>query len=202
MIDLQTPELLLLAIPILAAYWRWGRVPGVSGFLRGAILLCLLLAMTGPRWNLGGLGQDLLIVVDRSRSMRESARDNIRELITNLETHRGRGDRVGIIGFGANSFIERPASETESFSEFTMDVQPDGSDIHEAVERALALAEPNRPTRLLLFSDGEYNGPDPRAAARIARDQRVPIDVRPFPNEIPRDAAIKQFILPAVIAPE
>ena len=201
MINFRDPELLLLAVPVLWAFWRWGRARGVTGWLRGVVVICLLMALAGPRLNWGGRGLNLFVIVDRSRSMRESALANVGELIANLEENRGPGDRIGIVTFGANAKIERPVSQTDSFDEFTMAVRPDGSDLHGAIERALAIAESDRPTRLLVLSDGESNGPDPLDAARHARDAGVPIDVRAFPNRHVGDIAVDRIDLPKEVAP-
>ncbi len=67
------PELFLLALPLGWAYWRWGRAQGSTGVLRGLALALLVFAMTGPLMNLGGEGMDVVVVLDRSRSLPEGS---------------------------------------------------------------------------------------------------------------------------------
>jgi hypothetical protein len=95
MIRFQYPELGLLVIPAWFAYRRWGRVPGVTGWLRLVLAVLLIVGLMGPEMNLGGKGIDVIVVADRSRSMPAAAESNIRELIENLEKNRV-GDRIGI----------------------------------------------------------------------------------------------------------
>lgn len=101
MIQFQFPELFLLAIPLALAYRRWGSAKGFTGILRVTLLVLLLLALTGPRWNLGGEGIDVVIVADRSRSLPEKTDQSIRELIHDLERNRKSGDRIGLVTFGS-----------------------------------------------------------------------------------------------------
>ena len=106
MIRFLFPELFLLAIPLGFVYWRWGRVAGMTGALRVAILAVLLFALAGPQVNFGGRGLDLIIVADRSLSLPADAEPRIRELIVNLQKSRREGDRVGIVTFGTKPAIE------------------------------------------------------------------------------------------------
>src|SRR5690606_32684128 len=59
----------------------------------------------------------------------------------------------------------------------------------------------NRPARILVFSDGEANGPSPVAAARRARELGVPIDYREFPRLRDGDVAVDSLLLPETVAP-
>jgi len=101
--EFEYPQLLILCIPALLIFRRWGRARGVTGWLRAALVLCLVVALSGPYVNLGGRGLDVVVLVDRSRSMPESAAKNIRELIDNLERRRGAGDRTAVVAFGSDA---------------------------------------------------------------------------------------------------
>lgn len=201
MIHFEYPELALLAIPLGLAYRRWGRARGVTGWLRLAILAVLLLALTGPGLNLGGKGVDIIVLADRSRSLSAEDHSHIRELIENLQRNRGPGDRVGVVGFGGTAQIEQKPSESKILSEYTKEVSPDGTDLHQAVMRALSLVDPDRPTRILALTDGEANGRSPLSAARRAREQGVPIDYRLFERLDIGDVAVESVLLPEQVAP-
>lgn len=189
-----------LVLPIGCFLRPWLRRSGVTGGLRLTAVALLLLALTGPEWNLGGQGIDVVIVADRSRSMPASA--NVAELIHILEHNRGRGDRVGVVTFGQVARVERELSQTAlTDREFVQPVGPDGSDLHAAILKALELLDPNRPARLLVLSDGEANGPSPTSAARRARELGVPIDYRHFEVLRAGDVAIRALSLPENVSP-
>ena len=201
MIQFYFPELFLLAIPLWFVFRRWGRVSGTTGWLRLALLVLLLLALTGPRLNVGGQGIDVVVVADRSRSMPTMAHANIRELIENLEHNVGAGDRVALVTFGSDPQVEHELSGTVVQGEYAHPVSPDGSDLNAAVLTALERVDADRPARILLLSDGEANGPSPLGAARRAREQGVPIDYRLFERIQVGDAAVESVLLPETVAP-
>src|SRR5262249_56203724 len=132
--------------------------------------------------NVGGKGIDVIVVADRSRSLPADADPRIRELIENLQHHRGPGDRVGLITFGTKPAIESVLSNESRLQAYTKEILADGSDLNEALHEALNLVQHDRPARILVFSDGEANGASPTAAARRASDLGVPVDFRQFPR--------------------
>jgi len=195
------PELLLLAIPVGWAYLRWGRQTGVTGAVRVVSLLLLVLAAAGPTLNMGGEGLDLVVVVDRSRSLPEGTETRIRELVATLEKTRGRGDRLALVTFGTTAQTEQTLSEAATLDAFRKEILPDGSDLGTAIEQALDLVKDGqRPARILVFSDGEANGIEPRSAARRARDLGVPLDFREFPRVREGDIAVESLQVPDVVA--
>lgn len=204
MLRFDYPELFLLAIPVGFLFWKVGRVRGVTSWLRAAILVVLVFAMTGPRLNIGGRGIDVIIVADRSRSLPGGAHDNIQELVQNLQNHvvtRGSADRVSLVTFGTRAQVEYELSDQVRQTEYVKEVNPDGSDLHDAILTALDRVNPNRPARILALSDGESNGPDPRSAARRAKEQGVPIDTRVFERLSIGDVSIESVLLPESVLP-
>ena len=201
MLTLRYPELLLLAVPVAWAFWRWGRLRGVTGAVRAVVAALLIFALSGPELRTGGRGMDVIVVADRSRSMTSTAAANLRELIANLDRNRGAGDRVGIVTFGAGAQVERNLSADGTLGEFLKVVSPDGSDLGEGLERALGLIERDRPARVLVLSDGEANGISPATAARHARELGVPVDVRSFARPTLGDTAIEAVLMPETVAP-
>ncbi|MFN0198806.1 MAG: VWA domain-containing protein [Planctomycetaceae bacterium] len=193
------PELFLLAIPLWWAYQRFGRATGVTGGLRVALLVLFLLALTGPLLNLSGSGTDVVVVVDRSRSIREDDAAHIQELIRILEEGRGTGDRVGLVTFGQDARIEQQLAEKSQFADYAHQVSPDGSDLHAGLLSALTLVQDDRPARILVLSDGEANGPNPDSAARRCRDAGVPVDYRLFERLNVGDTAIESVLLPDTV---
>ena len=199
----QYPELFLLGIPLGFAFWRWGRVRGVTGALRALQLILLLLVLTAPEWDLGGRGIDVVAVVDRSRSMTPESETRIIELLANLLKGRGTGDRVGIVTFGQESAVELMLSRTDVLAGggYTKQVLPDGSNLEGGLQTALNLVDPYRPSRILVLSDGESNGAPVTIAARRAQELRVPIDYRSFERLRTGDLAVEAVVLPEIVSP-
>ena len=78
--------------------------------LRWALLLLVVGALAGPELLLRHAGSDVVVVVDRSRSMPAGAGRVASELVGLLETQRRTGDRVGVISFGREARVEQPLS--------------------------------------------------------------------------------------------
>ena len=192
---------LWVVIPIGLSLRDWLRETGMTGALRLCVVLLLLLSLTGPVWNVGGEGIDIIVVADRSRSMPEGSPENLRELIANLERNRGGENRTALVTFGSDSTVEYDLSRDHILQEYTRDVVADGSDLNLALEQALDVVDPNRPARILVLSDGEANGAPPTQAARRARENGVPIDFRLFARNRVGDAAIRSIQLPDEVAP-
>ena len=195
------PGVLLLALPVAWAFARFGRTGDRrTDGLRGVLAGLLIAAAAGPVWDRSGEGLDVVLVLDRSRSMPAGAAD-LRELVASVEAARGDGDRVGVVTFGATAAVERAPAEAAALGEFARPVDADGTDLNAALHLALDLADPLRPARVVVLSDGEANGPDPRDAARRARAAGVPVDVRPFPVARAGDAAVTALSVPPAAAP-
>ncbi|MCB9902990.1 MAG: VWA domain-containing protein [Planctomycetes bacterium] len=200
MIGFQRPELLLLLLP--AAWFWWSTRDRELGtrVLRALALVLLVLGLASPYLSRTTKGHDLVIVVDRSRSMTDEARASARELIALAEDARREGDRVGIVTFGARAAIERPPLEESRFEEYARVVNADGSNLAEALEVALELIPEERSGSILLLSDGELRGRDAVPVARRAFGREVRIDVRPYPRPGRVDLAILRLELPEVAA--
>lgn len=180
---------------------KWARSATVTDWLRFAIVCCLLLCLGGPKINWSGKGIDVILVIDRSRSLPEYAVTNIAELQETLNDNRQPGDRLGIVSFGQNSRVEQLLTEHRLSSQLSGAVHPDGSDLNDAILKALSLVDPNRPARIFVMSDGEANGPSPGIAARRAREANVPIDYRLFERMRVGDVAVKSLDLPKEVSP-
>ncbi|MDP7276178.1 MAG: VWA domain-containing protein [Planctomycetaceae bacterium] len=202
MIEFEVPALLLLGLPLGWAYWQWFRVSGATGWLRAGLLGLLVVALAGPRWDIGGDGLDVILVVDRSRSVSAENQAAAVELIADLENTRGAGDRLAVVTLGGEPRVEQELSHDKTLGgEFARVIDPDGSDLAASLTTSLNLVDPRRPARVLVLSDGESNGSDPLSAARRAREAGVPIDFRLFERLRVGDAAVEAVRLPMAVAP-
>lgn len=193
------PELLLLLVPAAFVWWRLrGRGTGTQ-VARAVALALLALAVAAPYLRTGEAGRDLVIVVDRSRSMPGETDATVREIARVAEDARREGDRVAVVAFGGNAAIEQLPQRDARFQDFQRAVDRDASDLGGALEAALALIPRERQGSVLLVSDGEGNGRDGLGVARAAFARDVRIDVRPMLRGSEPDLAVDRIELPAEV---
>ncbi len=200
MIGFQRLEMLLLLLPAAWLWWRTRDPERGTMILRALALLAIIMSLAGPYMKLTTPGRDLVIVVDRSRSIPEGSQESTEEFLRLAESARRAGDQVAIVTFGARTAIERTLSEDGRFNGFTREVLPDGSDLALALETALEIIPEARSGSILLLSDGEVRGRDPLPAARRAFGKNVRIDVIPYTRALESDLAIELIDLPQVTA--
>lgn len=194
MIAFAMPWALVLAVPAAAAWWRWGR-EGSGAWWRAAALALLVLAAARPQLVRDDGGSDVILVIDRSASMGEALRGQD-ELVRLAADGRRRGDRLAVVAAGASAVVAQgpQATGVPRLDDSPIDAQ--GSDLDAALDAASALVAPGRSARIILASDGEATGADPRrAAARLAL-MGVPVDVLPADRASGADAAIAEVDVP------
>ncbi len=194
------PALLLLAMPVLLAWWRLRGGHSITAALRLAFALLLLAGLAGMYLHTGSKGRDLVLVVDRSRSMPADAEARAIELVALAEKERQAEDRVYVVAFGADAQLEHAALEDARFAGFDASVDRDGSDLAAALESSLDLLDGSRPASVLLVSDGLVTGRDPLPAARRAYARGVSIDVRPQRRSGAPDLLVERIELPDDVA--
>lgn len=198
---LLTPELLLLALPLAWLLWRTCRVPSWRLALRGLVVLALLAALGGLHGGGAVEGRDLVLVVDRSRSMPAGARRTAAELADLLRQDARPGDRLAVLSFGGDTVIDQALGDLDAFPGFVQEVDPDASHLADALDAALALIPENRPGSILVLSDGEFHGRTPDDVARRAALRGVRVDVRALGESDGTDVAVEALHLPESVGP-
>jgi len=173
--------------PAVAGEVAWGRRKWRMA-LRLAVLAFLILAAARPQWGakerpLVREGSDLIVCLDVSTSMLardiapsrlERAREQIKALIRNL-----RGDRVGLVVFAGESFVQCPLTLDYALASHLLDsVGPDtvsvqGTRIGGAIDTARQAFERSGTgsKAIILVTDGEDQGSNPiEAAERAAKE--------------------------------
>jgi len=172
------PQALLLLVPALVLWWRTGRLPGLAGVLRLLLVGLLVLAVAQPEVQLKAAGSDVVVVVDRSRSMPPDSEAKAEELIRLLETQRRKGDRLGVLDFGRTPQVEMSPTELGHFGGFTRPLDAEASELGAALDAAGEWFGEEREGRVLVISDGRATGVDPRGAARRLAARGLPVDYR------------------------
>ncbi len=196
-----SPQVLLLFVPLALFVWRFGRLPGPPLWLRLALVALLVLALAQPQLAWRSAGSDLVVVVDRSRSMPPLSETRAEELIRLLEPQRRPGDRLAVVAFGREARVEAPLGEQTTFGGFLRSVDAEASDLGAALDAARELIPPDRSGRVLVVSDGRATGTDPRGAARRLAARGISVDYRWLGREDSGlDVAVTSVDTPSVVA--
>jgi Ca-activated chloride channel family protein len=172
-----------------------GRLPLL---LLWGMWLLLLLALARPMWigepvELPNSGRDLMMAVDISGSMKIEDMEVSNSLVPRIEAvrrlgaefmERRRGDRVGLILFGSNAYVQSPLSfDTATVQRFLLDARIGFAGQDTAIGDAIGLAvkrlreRPAESRVLILLSDGKdtASSVSPEDAARLARELGIRI---------------------------
>lgn len=193
------PEAFLL-VPLCLLVLRgliWPRP--LLGVVRVTTLLCIAAVLAQPSFGTAEDGRDVILVVDRSRSMPDGHLQKARELAQQLEQGLVDGDRIGVVVFARDGFVvSHPAAELR-WADDRADLNVDGSDLGSAMTMALGMVEDGRNATLLVWSDGEVSVDAAAAVARMAARRGVRIDVQPVARSFGRDAAVHLLRVPAEV---
>lgn len=199
--SLLYPQALLLWLPLGLWLWRGARLTGPAMGLRVAIIFVLGLALSRPELSWTSGGSDVVVVVDRSKSMPPRSEAAAEELIRLLEPQRRPADRLGVIGFGRDARVELALTATGSFGGFQAALDTEASNLSNALDVANGLFSDDRTGRVLVISDGRATGLDARAAARRLAARGIAVDYRWLGREdAGLDVAVTQLEVPPQVA--
>lgn len=195
------PQALLLLLPFGLFTWLTGRIKGPPMWVRGALVVLLTLALARPELRLRSAGSDVVVIVDRSKSMPPRSEAAAEEIIRLLEPQRRAGDRLGVISFGRDPRVEMPLSADTRFGGFTAAIDGEASNLSAALDAAADLIPPERSGRVVVLSDGRATGLDARAASRRLQARGIPVDTRFLGrDEAALDVAVTSLVVPPSVA--
>lgn len=200
MIAFERPEAFLLGAVVLALLWRRRPAARLASALRVLLLLLLLTVLAGPMREDHTPGRDLVLLLDRSRSVPASAGDPVAEVLELVRPHVRPGDRIGFVTFARDAHVQQAPVESYGHVADVALEDRDGTDLAGAIETAVGLIPPGRQGGVLLISDGEATGRGVRAAARHALRRGIRIDALPLRREGAFDLAIDDIALPQDVA--
>ena len=178
----------LLAILALALHFKFVRAKTTLAV--AALAAVALLRPVFPKAERAGR---LVVVADRSRSMTDAALAEQERIIRGISAARPASSELAVVAFGRNAAVET-APGGQGFAEFVQDVDRDGSNLREALEKSAALVEEGAPARLLVMSDGLFTSPpDILPAASVDTF----FQTRPFAH----DLFVANVNAPASVAP-
>ncbi|MBK8978803.1 MAG: VWA domain-containing protein [Planctomycetes bacterium] len=201
MIEFVRPEAFLLALPLLPLLTRRFAVRPTVAALRGLALLSVLALLAEPYASTGTAGRDLVLVVDRSRSVGATAADRAQEVLQQASGTARDGDRVAVVTFGREPVLALPPTAAGDVRGLRPAREPgrDATDLGAALDAALALIPPARRGSLVVVSDGESTGGRPLDAARAALRRGVRLDAVVTRRAGTADVAIEELAMPGEI---
>ncbi|HNY27230.1 MAG TPA: VWA domain-containing protein [Candidatus Sumerlaeota bacterium] len=174
-IAIEFPQMLLIGGVLV---WLYTRRLRRRNLWRTLLLVLAVLLACYPSIVRTTKAFDLYVLADRSRSISEEGRAKQTELLEMINRQLRPGDRVALVSFNERAHIEQIAESQTTVKSFSIPYSEDASDLTEGLSLALSQVDGKRPSRLLLLSDGEYTGRDPRPEALSARQRGIPIFYR------------------------
>ena len=194
------PHWLILLLPALIVLFHLQMPDKKLLWLRFFILLLLIAALAGPQIKWASREGVVLLVADRSLSMPEDNDRSIKESFDSLRNKMPDAGRIGLVSFAADVRVDSAPSRS-AFTGFNSTMDPQGSNLAESLEKALALIPEGTSGKILLISDGQWTGKDPEEIAFKAAKRNIPIDFRFLARQTHRDLAVTRFDLPGLLNP-
>lgn len=189
---------LLVMLPALAVVARRRSPSRLTLSLRLAALALVIIALASP--TVAGRGGDLTIVfaVDRSASIAATQRRAAEEFVRAAAAQRRRGDRVGLVTFGADALVEEVPSSDPQLA-FATQPAPHATDIGAALQAALSVLPSEGAGRIVLLTDGNDNRAGLDDALALARNAGVEISAVPLQAGAGSDVLIDDVVAPAEV---
>ncbi len=194
------PHWLVLLLPVLLLLFRL-KMPGRKILvLRLLIITLVFMALAGASIKRPGRDGMIVVVADRSLSMPANADDRIKETMSMLKNDMPANARLGLVSFGTRARVDMSPARS-SFSGFAADLDPEASNLAEGIDKALSLIPTESSGRIIVLSDGQWTGENPRQIAFKAARRGIPIDYRFIGRNAVKDLAITRFELPGLLNP-
>jgi uncharacterized membrane protein len=194
-VSFETPEWLLLGLPLFALWVLWLRRDARTRWVRLASMVLAVLALAGPRLRTRAPGATWVVLIDRSASVHGQAGERARALLPELEraARESRG-ALYVIGVGRGATLL--AAPGDGFESLQRIAEHDDSDLAAGLELAASHVPPHTAGEIVLISDGLYTAEDPRLSAAPLRARGIRVHVLPVGEVAGRDSAITRVLTP------
>ncbi|MCM1112157.1 MAG: VWA domain-containing protein [Muribaculum sp.] len=196
---------MILALILLAAEWliyvRQMRYRGKFYLaVRGAVVLCVLLALFGLRIRLGSGRTATVFVVDLSNSNEEHL-EEVQEYLQETVGKMPAGNSYGIVTFGKNTLVEQFLTSEKYYGGLMTLPEKTATNFEDAVSKALTLIPGDCGGRLVVLTDGRQTRGNIDNTARALTSGGVEFVTLLYENEEKPDAYIDNVTLPAYLHP-
>ncbi|HEV8634757.1 MAG TPA: VWA domain-containing protein [Chloroflexota bacterium] len=198
----------LLLLPVLLPLFfvlgrpRMARLPvWLRRAALGTRLLIVGLVVVGlarPLWGRTSEAVSVVFALDRSESISPEARAQAEGFVTQTIQQLGEKRRVGVVGFGRDTAVERPLEGPGGVWE-RPSVRGDGSNIGEAIHLARSMFPRVGGKRIVVLSDGRENLGHAEEEARAALNTGTQLSVVPIGGQQPPEVLIEAVEVPPQI---
>jgi len=175
----------------ISAWRRW-----LAAGLRLAVVLAVVLAISGLEWRRPLEGMNVFFLLDRSDSIPSPQQEGARKYVNEAAAQKKKADQAGVLVFGADAALETSANEKIDVQKINAVVGAERTDIAAAIRLGTAAFPETGQKRLVLLSDGNENMGDAEAAVLAARPLGVTVDVVPLGVERANDVSVQKLGLP------
>ena len=193
---LLIPVLIIFSVKKLSGLGPVRRIGAL--LIRSVVILLIASCLADIEWVRRNEDLSVIVLMDRSFST-QNAQDMQEQYIRDIAKEMPKNDRLGIIDFARNAYLEqRPQEGGMIIERFPMLPQniTERTDISSAMRMAMALFPHDTSKRIVLLSDGNDNMGDVLTEARRAKADGIPVDVVPIrykkKNEIYVDRVLAQ----------
>jgi Mg-chelatase subunit ChlD len=197
MISLDQPWNILWALPLLLFWFKFGR-PRAAYFLLISFALIVLVLMK-PTWVSNSSAPMLVIVLDRSLSVKEEQLDLSKGFVRKALLL-APSNKMALVTFGKNVAVEKWFDENFDGEIYLRYIDPESSSLNDALLLACSLIPNNKAGKVLLITDGEYRGVNPLIAATEAQRRNIKIDLMRLNLELDEDVGVSDISLPVRVA--
>jgi uncharacterized membrane protein len=204
-----THPMFLLALPVALAWVVWftwksdaslrGLRRWIALTLRTVIVTALVFALAGLQWRKAIEGMNVIFLLDRSDSIPSAQQEAAVKYAHDISIEKKKGDRAGLLVFGANAAIENSPQEIidSEKQKILAVVNSERTDIASAVRLGTAAFPENGQKRLVLLSDGNENYGDVMTVVASAKSLGVSVDVIPMGVARGNDVSVQRLGVPA-----
>ncbi|MBI4527916.1 MAG: VWA domain-containing protein [Deltaproteobacteria bacterium] len=185
----------LLLVESLLAY-RSGMALLPAAF-RLVVFSTILLAVANPRIFRSVAALDVIMAVDFSHSAGQEGKEIVLKILEEARRLAGPDTRTGLLFFGRQPQWEFLPRNDYPLADFSPSVERDETDIHGALQAALAQVGERRQGRILLISDGNENRGLVSRIVPLLRSHDVPVWVSAInPSHGRNEIYISDLLLP------
>lgn len=195
------PHWLLLIVPLLILTVLMRPESKKIFILRILLIIVAVLALAKPILKIPGREGTVIVVADRSSSMPINTDNRISETLDFLRSKMPSNGRLGLVTFADKGKIEFSPTKND-YSALSVETNADASNLSDGIGLALSLIPNEMAGRIVLISDGLWNGENPMRNAQTALNRGVPIDYRYYGRKKSADLAVSYLRVPPILEPK
>ncbi|SHJ26827.1 von Willebrand factor type A domain-containing protein [Rubritalea squalenifaciens DSM 18772] len=186
----ESPEWFLLIPVLLVAGLAWRRLQLFTP-VRVLVIILLAVILSSPKKEMLQDHMDLWVLLDRSDSTEDLIDKGLPEWKSLLEDARpSKDDRLIFVDYASEISLNQPGTETASFTG-----KRNLTRTSLAIDHVLAIASEDRPSRVLVFSDGYSTEPVGDILAKLTKSS-TPLDYRLIREQIENDFRVARIHMP------